>query len=88
MRALAGIFGFHADTVGDLVAAFHEAVDDYVATCASAGKSRERPYSGKLMLWVEPLVRAPSVLAAELAGASLNQWSVQALAKATGARAV
>lgn len=81
------VVGFHADTVGDLVAAFHEAVNDYVATCAATGKSPERPYSGKMMLRVDPRVHAASVRAAELAGVSLNQWSEQALAEAAGARA-
>lgn len=79
------VVGFHADTVDDLVAAFHEAVEDYVATCAATGKSPERPYSGKLMLRVDPQVHAASVRAAELAGVSLNQWSEQALARAAGA---
>lgn len=81
------VLGFHADTVDDLVAAFHEAVDDYITTCASAGKAPERPYSGELMLRVDPLVHAASARAAELAGLSLNQWSEAALAKAAGARA-
>lgn len=39
--------GFHADTVADLKRAFHEAVDDFVATCAAVGKKPERPYSGR-----------------------------------------
>lgn len=30
--------GFHADTVEDLRKAFHEAVDDYIETCARIGK--------------------------------------------------
>jgi len=30
--------GFHADTVADLRDAFHEAVDDYVETCAKITK--------------------------------------------------
>jgi predicted HicB family RNase H-like nuclease len=37
---LAGIndvVGFHADNVAGLKAAFEEAVDDYVATCAKTG---------------------------------------------------
>ncbi len=36
------VVGFHADTVADLIAAFHEAVDDYVATCAKVGKRPQR----------------------------------------------
>ncbi len=31
--------GFHGETVAELEAAFHEAVDDYVATCVMVGKS-------------------------------------------------
>ena len=38
---LAGIrdeVGFHADTVEGLRAAFHEAIKDYLETCATLGK--------------------------------------------------
>ena len=74
--------GFHADTVADLRAAFHEAVDDYIETCAKIGKSPQKPYSGNLMLRVDPQVHSKAALAAELAGKSLNQWSEEVLAKA------
>ncbi|WP_439545562.1 type II toxin-antitoxin system HicB family antitoxin [Sandarakinorhabdus sp.] len=76
---------FHADTVPELVAAFHEAVDDYLETCAKLGKSPERPYSGKLMLRIDPGLHASTAKAAELAGMSLNQWTEQVLRTAVGA---
>jgi predicted HicB family RNase H-like nuclease len=79
---LAGIndvVGFHADTVGDLTEAFHEAVDDYLATCERIGKTAEKPYSGKMMFRVEPALHAQAALAAQLAGKSLNQWGEEAL---------
>ena len=79
---LAGIrdgVGFHADTVADLRAAFHEAVDDYVATCAKIGKTPERPYSGRIMVRVDPKVHQQAALAAQLTGKSLNQWTEDAL---------
>ena len=75
--------GFHADSVPALVEAFHEAVDDYIETCASLGKTPERPFSGKLMLRLDPVVHAKSVEAAELAGKSLNQWTEDVLRRAT-----
>jgi predicted HicB family RNase H-like nuclease len=75
---------FHADSVADLVDAFREAVDDYLETCAKIGKRPERPYSGKLMLRVDPHVHAKSVEAAELAGKSLNQWTEEVLRLAAG----
>jgi predicted HicB family RNase H-like nuclease len=79
---LAGIrdgVGFHADTVADLKAAFHEAVDDYIETCAKIGKDPQKPYSGNLMLRVDPVVHSKAALAAELAGKSLNQWGEEVL---------
>ena len=74
--------GFHADTVADLRAAFHEAVDDYIETCARIGKEPQKPYSGNLMLRVDPEVHSRAATAAELAGKSLNQWGEEVLAKA------
>jgi predicted HicB family RNase H-like nuclease len=76
---------FHAETVADLRAAFQEAVDDYVETCAKIGKSPQRPYSGNLMLRVDPAIHAKAAHAAEIAGMSLNQWSAKVLAEAAEA---
>lgn len=76
--------GFHADTVPGLVAAFHEAVDDYLDACARVGKSPERPYSGRLLLRIDPALHASTAKAAELAGMSLNQWTEKVLRSAVG----
>ncbi len=87
---LAGIndgIGFHADTVEDLIAAFREAVDDYIETCAKIGKPPEKPYSGKLMFRVDPQVHASAALAAKLQGQSLNTWAENALRDAAQAAA-
>ena len=43
---LAGIrdgVGFHADNVEALRKAFHEAVEDYIETCAVIGKHPQKP---------------------------------------------
>jgi predicted HicB family RNase H-like nuclease len=76
--------GFNAESVPALVAAFQEAVDDYLETCARLGKTPERSFSGKLMLRVDPALHAKSVEAAELSGKSLNQWTEEALRRAVG----
>jgi predicted HicB family RNase H-like nuclease len=84
---LAGIrdgVGFHADTVADLRAAFEEAVDDYLETCAKVGKEPQKPYSGKMMFRVRAEVHQRAALAAELAGKSLNQWAEEVLDRAAG----
>lgn len=73
------VIGFHADTVDGLRAAFHEAVDDYIAACAKIGKEPEKAYSGKVMFRLEPEMHARIAKAAELSGMSLNQWGEKAL---------
>ncbi|MDP9835784.1 putative HicB family RNase H-like nuclease [Neorhizobium huautlense] len=76
------VIGFHADNVADLKAAFHEAVDDYLATCAELGKQPQKPYSGRVMFRIDPQVHANAARAAELSGKSLNEWAGEVLAKA------
>ncbi|RUW81560.1 MAG: toxin-antitoxin system HicB family antitoxin [Mesorhizobium sp.] len=76
------VVGFHADTVAGLKAAFHEAVDDYVETCKKVGKEPQKPFSGNLMLRVDPELHSKVAIAAELAGKSLNEWGQEALSKA------
>ncbi len=74
------VIGFHAEDAQGLVAAFHESVDDYLATCAKAGKPPEKAYSGRVMVRIDPKVHANAALAAQLSGVSLNQFSEEALA--------
>ncbi|MBB4000477.1 type II toxin-antitoxin system HicB family antitoxin [Aureimonas pseudogalii] len=74
--------GFHAGSVEELRTAFHEAVDDYLETCARIGKEPQKPYSGKVMFRVSPEIHRKAAIAAELAGKSLNQWAEDALTKA------
>ena len=76
------IVSFHADSVSGLHAAFEEAVDDYLETCAQIGKSPEKPASGKLMLRIPPEVHGAALVAARAAGTSLNQWAAKVLAEA------
>ena len=73
---------FHAENVSALKAAFQEAVEDYIETCAKIGKSPQKPYSGNLMLRVDPSVHSKVALAAEVAGKSLNQWGEEVLREA------
>ena len=77
------VIGFHAETVKDLRAAFEEAVDDYLATCAKLGRAPQKPYSGKLMLRVPPEVHARAAMMAQAHGVSINQWASDVLAHAS-----
>ncbi len=64
------IVGFHAETPAELLAAFHEAVDDYLEACSKLGKQPEKAYSGKVMFRVPPDLHARVALAAKLSGKS------------------
>ena len=73
------VIGFHADTVVGLIAAFHEAVDDYIETCAKVGKAPDKAFSGNVPLRVSPELHAKVARKAALAGKSLNQAGEEAL---------
>lgn len=77
------VIGFHGESVAELRAAFEEAVDDYLQTCAQLGRPAQRPYSGRLMLRLPPEVHAHAAMMAEARGKSLNQWAAEVLASAT-----
>ena len=76
------VVGLHGESVQELRAAFIEAVDDYLETCAKLGRSPQKPYSGKIMLRVDPAIHARAAAAAEAQGKSLNAWAQELLQKA------
>lgn len=72
IAGITDMVGFHADTVEGLRAAFQEAVEDYLETCAQLGKEPQKAFSGQVMFRIDPEVHRKAALAAELAGKSLN----------------
>ena len=85
LAGIRDIIGFHGSSVDELEAAFHEAVDDYLAHCAQLNLPANKPFSGRMLLRVPPEVHAQASVAAQVAGLSLNQWAAQALARASHA---
>jgi predicted HicB family RNase H-like nuclease len=71
--------------VNKLEAAFKEAVDHYLVTCAESGDEPDKPYSGKLTLRIPSNVHAAIARAAETSGKSLNKWVADVLDQATHA---
>lgn len=74
--------GFHADTVAGLREAFEEAVEDYLETCARVGREPQKPCSGTVRLQIDPDLHSRAMLAADLAGKSLDRWAEEILAQA------
>ena len=68
------IVGFHGESVEGLKNAFQEAVDDYLETCDALNRSPQRPYSGRVMLRIDPATHARAAMRAEAEGKSLNRW--------------
>ena len=85
LAGIRDIVGFHGSSVNELEAAFHEAVNDYLAHCAQLNLPANKPFSGRMLLRVPPEVHAQASVAAQVAGLSLNQWAAQALARASHA---
>lgn len=83
IAGITDVIGFHADNVKELRAAFEEAVEDYLASCAKLGRAAQKPASGRLMLRVPPEVHTAALVAAQVSGQSLNQWATQALRHAS-----
>ncbi len=73
------IVGFDGTSVAELEAAFHDAVDDYLAACKKLGQTPDKPYSGRVMLRLPPEVHARASAAAQVQGMSFNQWAAQVL---------
>lgn len=74
---------FHGETVAELTADFHAAVDHYILDCEITGRQPHKPYSGRLMLRVPPEVHAHAALMAKAHGKSINQWAAEVLSHAT-----
>jgi predicted HicB family RNase H-like nuclease len=64
---------FHGESVREFEAAFHVAVDGYLAACAKLGAAPEKPASGRMMLRIAPKVHAAALKAAARSGTSLNK---------------
>lgn len=82
---LRSIISFHGKTVAELRREFAAAVKDYLADCAEQGLSPDKPASGKLLIRVPPDLHSRSLIKAQSAGKSLNQWALEALERAARA---
>lgn len=85
LAGIRDVVGFHGESVGELRAAFAEAVDDYLETCEKAGKRPDRPYSGQFRPRLSPELHARAAMAAETRGKSLNAWVSEVIEQSVAA---
>ena len=79
IRALASYEGKDADS---LEAAFHEAVDDYLTTCAELGREPEKPFKGSFNVRIAPELHERVMIVATQHGMTLNRFVAETLSQA------
>ena len=81
---LRDVVHFEGRSVEELETAMRETIDDYLAVCAERGREPDRPFSGRVGLWLgTALHRAAATRAAE-EGKSLNDLLVEAISERVG----
>ncbi|BCL34987.1 type II toxin-antitoxin system HicB family antitoxin [Nostoc sp. MS1] len=78
------VITFQADNVKELKQAFHDSVDDYLEFCKERGEEPEKPFSGKLMLRINPELHKTIAVKAKKEGKSLNSWIEKCLCQYAG----
>ena len=73
---------YEGNTVPELAAAFSAAVENYLAHCASIGKTPSKPYSGTFNVRVGPYLHKAAAQHARAHGKKLNELVCTALADA------
>lgn len=84
IRALVSYEGNNAQ---ELIADFHDAVDDYLELCAQQGKEPERAYKGSFNVRISPELHKQAVVAAMSHNMTLNSFVESSIAQAVHAGA-
>ncbi len=82
LAGITDIAVFHGSTVDELESAFHETVDHYIEVSERTGRPVQKPYSGNLMLRINPDIHAAVATASQIEGKSINQWAAEVLDEA------
>ena len=81
IEGINGLVNFEGESVKELTAAFHEAVDDYLAYCEEEGIEPLKSFSGSLNVRISPEIHSRIAMLAKQAGVSINAFIKQALEK-------
>ena len=79
---LKDVITFSAVNVKELKQAFHDSVDDYLEFCENLGQEPEKPFSGRVLLRLDPELHRDVAVAAAREDQSLNSWLVSAAKRA------
>lgn len=73
------LISFEGSTVAELKQGFHEAVDDYLETCAEIGKAPDKTYKGSFNVRVPSSLHKQAAIFASLNNITLNEFVKTAL---------
>ena len=73
-------YPYEGTTAQELVADFHEAVDDYLALCREEGTEPETAYKGSFNVRISPELHKQAVIYAQGSQKSLNSFVEEAIA--------
>jgi predicted HicB family RNase H-like nuclease len=72
VSGLRDVITFEGDSVTGAIQAFRDSVDDYLEWCAEDGRPPERPFSGKLLVRIDPVIHRGLAQLAEARATSVN----------------
>lgn len=76
------LVNYEGESVTELTAAFHEAVDDYLAYCEDHGLKPEKSYTGTFNVRISPMTHREIANLASEEGISINAFVKKALLEA------
>jgi predicted HicB family RNase H-like nuclease len=77
------VITFQGDCVEDLRKAFEDSIEDYLEFCAERNEEPEKPFSGRVLLRMDPELHRRITIEARKRDLSLNQWLNHVLEEAT-----
>jgi len=78
---LRDVVTFQGKTVEEIKKAFRESIDEYLEFCKERNEKPDKPFSGRLMVRLPPLLHRKVFISARREGKSLNQWIAEKLDK-------
>jgi predicted HicB family RNase H-like nuclease len=70
---------FQAANVGDIVKEFHNSVDDYLDFCRQRDEAPDKPYSGRIVLRMDPEIHRKLAMRSKQKNESINDLIVSAV---------
>ena len=83
---LRDVVTFEGRSVRELRAAFEISVDDYLEFCRERGEEPEKPFSGRILVRIDPSLHRDIYLSSRAEDKSLNSWIAERLDDAVGSR--